>query len=299
MLNGEVDVATAFASKPFDHLLFTGSTRVGREIMRLASQNLTPVTLELGGKSPAIVHEGLGLEESARRIIYGKCANSGQTCVAPDYALVPEESVPAFIEACRAAVKAYYPTLAGNPQFTTVAQDRQYQRLQQYLDDARNRGATAHPLHDESSDPVRRVMVPTALTGVNDDMIVMQEEIFGPLLPVVPYRTLDDAIRFINHRPRPLALYYFGTDKAAEKEVMKRTISGGVTINNCMFHVAMEDLPFGGVGPSGMGHYHGSEGFETFTKHKAVYIDGKLSGSTLLRPPYGKLFRMVMGFIHR
>ncbi len=298
VLNGEVEVAQHFAGLPFDHLLFTGSTRIGREVMRLASANLTPVTLELGGKSPAIVTDDFDLDEAARRIMLGKLANAGQTCVAPDYTLVPAGAVERFVASCGQAAKDFYPSLVDNEQYTSIVNERQFTRLQQYLDDARAKGATLHALHEDATLPARRRLSPVAITGVTDDMRVMQDEIFGPLLPVVPYRDLDEAIRYVNARPRPLALYFFGGG-ATRDRVLRETVAGGVTVNNTLFHVAQDNLPFGGVGPSGMGQYHGLEGFRTFSTPKSVYYDGRLSGSVLLRPPYGKLFRLVMNLLHR
>ena len=298
VVNGGVDIAQHFTGLPFDHLLFTGSTRVGRDVMRAAADNLTPVTLELGGKSPAIVTDEFDLGEAARRIMYGKLGNAGQTCVAPDYALVPEALVEPFIGACREAATAYYPSLVDNPQYTSIVNDRQFARLQSYLEDARSQGAVIHALHPEQTEPGRRRFSPVALTGASDAMRVMQDEIFGPILPIVPYRALDDAIGYINARPRPLALYYFGGSEGRDR-VLSETISGGVTVNNTLFHVGQEDLPFGGIGPSGMGEYHGFAGFRTFSKAKPVYFDRRLSGSTLLRPPYGRLFQAMLKLLYR
>jgi acyl-CoA reductase-like NAD-dependent aldehyde dehydrogenase len=298
-VNGDIAVAKSFAALPFDHLLFTGSTQVGRDVMKAASANLTPVTLELGGKSPAIVAAGFDFNETARRLMYGKLMNAGQTCVAPDYALVPEPLVGQFIDACRAATLSFYPTLATNPQYTSIINERQFLRLTLLVEDARARGATVHPLHAEPTDVERRRFSPVALSGVGDGMRVMQEEIFGPLLPVVPYGSIDEAIAFVNARPRPLALYYFGAEDAALDAVLARTISGGVTVNNTAFHVVQEDLPFGGVGPSGMGHYHGRAGFDSFSKLKPVFYDGRFSGSRLLMPPYGRRFRALLRILYR
>jgi coniferyl-aldehyde dehydrogenase len=298
VINGGVDVARHFSTLPFDHLFFTGSTRVGRDVMKAASANLTPVTLELGGKSPVIVTEDFSLEEAARRIIYGKLANAGQTCVAPDYALVPAAQVDRFIESCRKAVADFYPSLTDNPQFTSIVNVSQFERLQGYLADAKSRGATLHALHADPTDVSRRRLSPVAITGVDDTMRVMQDEIFGPILPIISYTGLDEAIRYINSRPRPLALYYFGGG-ADRDRVLRETISGGVTVNNTLFHVAQDNLPFGGIGPSGMGDYHGEAGFRTFSKAKPVFIDGKLSGSLLLRPPFGKLFKVMLRLLYR
>jgi coniferyl-aldehyde dehydrogenase len=299
VVNGDAAVARAFAALPFDHLLFTGSTAVGREVMKAASANLTPVTLELGGKSPAIVTGSFDVEESARRIMLGKLINAGQTCVAPDYALVPRALVNPFIHACRAATQAYYPVLGTNPQYTSIASDRHLRRLASLVDDARNLGASIHNLHDEPTDTERRRMAPVALTDVSDAMRVMQEEIFGPVLPVVGYDGIDEAIAYVNARPRPLALYYFGARDDELGTVLSRTVSGGVTVNNTAFHVVQEDLPFGGVGPSGMGDYHGRAGFDRFSKQKPVYIDKRISTSMLLRPPYGRRFHALLRLLRR
>jgi len=298
-VNGDTSVAKAFAALPFDHLLFTGSTQVGREVMKAASANLTPVTLELGGKSPAIVTAGFDLDEAARRIMYGKLINAGQTCVAPDYVLAPQPLVERFIDACRTATMSFYPKLGTNPQFTSIISDRQFRRLAACIEDARALGATVHRLHYESLDAERRRLPPVALTGVTDSMRVMQEEIFGPLLPVVGYDSIDEAIAYVNARPRPLALYYFGAADTDLDAVLARTVSGGVTVNNTAFHVVQENLPFGGVGPSGMGHYHGRAGFDTFSKLKPVYFDGRLSASSLLLPPYGRKFRAILRLLNR
>jgi aldehyde dehydrogenase (NAD+)/coniferyl-aldehyde dehydrogenase len=299
VVNGDASVARAFSALPFDHLLFTGSTAIGREVMKAASANLTPVTLELGGKSPAIVTDSFDIEESARRIMYGKLINGGQTCVAPDYALVPSALVNRFIHACRAATQAYYPALGTNPQYTSIASDRQFRRLASYVDDARNLGASIHNLHDEPTDSERRRMAPVALTDVSEAMRVMQEEIFGPILPVVGYDGIDEAVAFVNARPRPLALYYFGSAGADLDTVLSRTVSGGVTVNNTALHVVQDDLPFGGVGPSGMGQYHGRAGFDTFSKLKPVFFDGRFSAASLLRPPYGRRFRTLLRLLNR
>ena len=298
VVNGGVDVARHFTGLPFDHLLFTGSTRVGRDVMRAAAEHLTPVTLELGGKSPVIVTPDFDVAEAARRIMVGKLGNAGQTCVAPDYALVPASMVQPFLAACREAAGSFYPSLADNPQYTSIVNDRQFARLQSYLDDARARGATVHALHGEPTEPTRRRFSPVALTGVEDSMQVMKDEIFGPILPVVPYEGLDAAIAYINARPRPLALYFFGNASSRDR-VLRETTSGGVTVNNTLFHVAQDNLPFGGVGPSGMGDYHGFAGFRCFSKAKPVYYDGRLSGSLLLRPPYGRVFRSLLKFLYR
>jgi len=298
VVNGGVDIAEAFTRLPFDHLLFTGSTRVGREVMRAAADHLTPVTLELGGKSPAIVCDDYSLALAARRILYGKCTNAGQTCVAPDYALVPAAKIPAFVAAARDAVTEFFPTLASSD-YTTIASDRHFARLSALLDDARAKGATIHPLHAEPSDPVARKLVPTAVTGVTAAMQIMQDEIFGPLLPVVPYDSPDEAIAFVNARPRPLALYVFSDERRTIDRVLRDTTSGGATVNDTMLHVAQDALPFGGVGPSGMGVYHGREGFEAFSKLRGVYYQRRFNGLSFLQPPYGKRFGRLIRLMLR
>jgi acyl-CoA reductase-like NAD-dependent aldehyde dehydrogenase len=292
-------VGADFARLHFDHLLFTGSTKVGHDIMRMAADNLTPVTLELGGKSPAIVGADYPLAKAAERIMVGKLLNAGQTCIAPDYVLVPAGREQAFVEAARAVVAKLFPDMAVTPDYTSIVNDRHYQRLQGYVTDARERGATIEPLSAAQADDSRRLLPPLALLKVDDGMRVMQDEIFGPLLPVLPYHDLDGAIFHVNQHPRPLALYYFGNDGAQRDRVLNETVAGGVTINDTLLHIAQEELPFGGVGPSGMGHYHGIEGFRTFSKQKAVFYQSGLNGMSLFNPPYGALFERLTKFLIR
>lgn len=286
---GGVDVSEAFTKLPFDHLVFTGSTRVGKAVMKAAAENLVPVTLELGGKSPAIVGRDFSLATAAERIMSGKLFNAGQTCIAPDYALVPRKEVDAFVTECKAAVARLYPTLVGNADYTSIVNERQRERLAGYLVDARENGAKLVPLNPagESFEGTRK-LEPTIVLDGKDSMAVLGEEIFGPILPVVPYDSLDDAIGYVNDRPRPLALYVFENDEDAVEKVLAETTSGGVTVNDTMLHIAQDDLPFGGVGPSGMGHYHGKEGFDTFTKKKPVFYQSRLNATGIIRPPYGK-----------
>jgi coniferyl-aldehyde dehydrogenase len=296
---GDASVGADFARLPFDHLLFTGSTKVGHDIMRMAADNLTPVTLELGGKSPAIIGADYPLAKAAERIMVGKLLNAGQTCIAPDYVLVPAGREQAFIEAARAVVAKCFPDMAATPDYTAIVNDRHYQRLQGYLADAQERGATIEPLSTTPPDATRRRLPPLALLNVDEGMRVMQDEIFGPLLPVLPYQDLDQAIAWVNQHPRPLALYYFGNDGGPRDRVLNETVAGGVTINDTILHIAQEELPFGGVGPSGMGHYHGIEGFKTFTKQKAVFYQSRLNGMSLFNPPYGALFERLTKFLIR
>ena len=288
---GEADVGVAFSKLPFDHLLFTGATSIGKHVMRAAADNLTPVTLELGGKSPALVSAEVPIEDAAERIAFGKTLNAGQTCVAPDYVLVPQARLEAFVEAYRAAVLKFFPTLSDNPDYTAIINERQLARLRSYLDDAQQHGARVLPLYPQDQE---RRLGQTLVLNVDDQMKLMQEEIFGPLLPVIPYANLDEALAYINARPRPLALYYFGYDKTEQQRVLHETHSGGVCINDTLLHVAQDDMPFGGVGPSGMGHYHGHEGFLTFSKAKGVFIKQRFNAAKMIYPPYGKWIQKLV-----
>lgn len=288
---GEADVGVAFSRLPFDHLLFTGATSIGRHVMRAAAENLTPVTLELGGKSPAIVSADVPIEDAAQRIAFGKTFNAGQTCVAPDYVLVPRDRIDAFVAAYTKAVTGFFPTLDDNPDYTAIISPRHVARLEHYLTDARSKGAKVISLFDRSQG---RRMPFSLLVDVSDEMIVMQDEIFGPLLPIVPYERIEQAFDYINARPRPLALYYFGYDKAEQNRVLEQTRSGGVCLNDTLLHVAQDDLPFGGIGASGMGHYHGREGFLTFSKAKGVFIKQRFNAARLIYPPYGKTLQKLI-----
>ncbi|MDH0212857.1 coniferyl aldehyde dehydrogenase [Stutzerimonas stutzeri] len=288
---GDVEVGKAFARLPFDHLLFTGATHIGRDVMHAAADNLTPVTLELGGKSPAIVSATVPLADAAERIAFGKTLNAGQTCVAPDYVLVPRARLKGFVDAYREAVQRLYPSLADNPDYTAIINARQLTRLQDYLDDARAKGAQVVPLLTEAQ---QRRMPHCLLLEVNEHMRVMHEEIFGPLLPIIPYDELDEALAYVNARPRPLALYYFGYDRPEQQQVLDSTHSGGVCLNDTLLHVAQDDLPFGGIGPSGMGHYHGREGFLTFSKAKSVFAKQRFNAARLVYPPYGKWWQKLI-----
>jgi coniferyl-aldehyde dehydrogenase len=298
VVTGGTEVGQEFAGLPFDHLVFTGSTRVGKMVMKAASENLVPVTLELGGKSPTIVGEGFSVKSAASTIMAGKLFNAGQTCIAPDYVLVPAHERDAFVEACKAVVTKLYPTLAANPDYTSIVNDRHFARLTGLVEDARTRGAKVVEMNpaSETLDAASgtRKLVPTLVLDTKDDMAVMQEEIFGPVLPIVTYDSLDDAITYVNDHPRPLALYFFSHDKTATDRVLNETISGGVCINETMLHCAQDDLPFGGVGASGMGAYHAREGFDSFTMKKPVFRQARLNTTGLLRPPYGKLIDRML-----
>ncbi|HYC35431.1 MAG TPA: coniferyl aldehyde dehydrogenase [Usitatibacter sp.] len=300
VVNGGPELAREFVSLPFDLLLFTGSTVVGREVMRAAAQNLTPVILELGGKSPAIVGRDVAVEEAATRIAFGKCLNAGQTCIAPDYALVPEERVDDFVAAVGSAVAKLYPTLRDNADYTAIISARHRERLVTWLHEAAQQGARVHELNPAKEDLAgSRKLAPTVVVGAPETSRLMREEIFGPILPLVPYRTTDEAIGYVNARPRPLALYVFDHDRAAIDAILSRTVSGGASVNETILHIAQEDLPFGGVGPSGMGEYHGRAGFEAFSKRKAVFHQSRLNGLALFRPPYGRRFEALLRLLVR
>lgn len=291
---GGPDVGAAFAGLAFDHLIFTGATAVGRHVMRAAADNLTPVTLELGGKSPVVIGRSADLAKAAARIMNGKTMNAGQVCLAPDYVLAPREQLAGFVDASRQAIAAMYPTIKDNGDYTAVINQRHYDRVRGLIDDARAKGAEIvilNPAGEDFSQQEHRKIPPTLILGATDEMSVMQEEIFGPVLPIRPYTAFEEAIAEINRRPRPLALYYFGEDSAESEALLERTHSGGVTINDVIFHVSMDDLPFGGIGPSGMGAYHGERGFREFSHEKAVLRQTGSELIAMLRPPYGEAFR--------
>jgi coniferyl-aldehyde dehydrogenase len=299
VVTGGPETGAAFAALPFDHLLFTGSTRVGKLVMRSASEHLTPVTLELGGKSPALVHSDFPAQTAAARIMAGKLYNAGQTCIAPDYALVEAGARDEFVRLASAAVATMYPRLVDNPDFTRIVNREHYRRLRSLVEDATLNGAEMLEVNParEIANEQNRVFPPTLLWNVNDRMAVMREEIFGPVLPVVTYRSLDEAIEYVNARPRPLALYYFDHSSKRVETVLAGTTSGGVTVNDTILHIAQNDLPFGGVGSSGMGSYHGFDGFLTFSKKKGVFLQSRFTTLGLLRPPYGALARRVTDFL--
>ena len=294
VVTGDAEIGRAFSSLPFDHIFFTGSTPVGRSIMRAASENLVPVTLELGGKSPIIVDHGYSVRTAARRIAFGKCANGGQICTSPDYLLLPKSETEDFIAAYRQEVDTLYPNIGDNPDYTSILNDKHFTRLSGLVEDAKAKGARVIEIGVRPGRAQSRMFPPVLLLGVTDQMAVMQEEIFGPILPVVTYDGLDDAIAYVNARPRPLALYFFGTDEASQRRVVERTTSGGVLINDTILHYAQDDLPFGGIGPSGMGAYHGAEGFKTMSHAKAVFKQARLNLADLFRPPFGKLFDVLL-----
>lgn len=302
VVTGDKDVASAFCTLPFDHLLFTGSTSVGKLVMKAAAENLTPVTLELGGKSPALVHESYSMATAADRICSAKFWNAGQTCVAPDYALVPANKKDEFVSACEATIAKRFSDSSSNPDYSHMISQAAWDRMRALVDDAGTRGARiiqASPLQENVTN-TSRPFPPTLIVGANDSMRVMQAEIFGPILPVVTYSSFDEALSYINARPRPLALYYFDNSNSRIRKVSEMTTSGGLCINDCIFHFAQHRLPFGGVGPSGMGAYHGHEGFKAFSKKKGVYLQSAIVGSVLdrfLKPPYTPSSHRVIRFL--
>jgi len=292
VFTGGPEVGQAFAGLPFDHMIFTGATGIARHIMAAASRNLVPLTLELGGKSPVVISRSANLELTMQRIMLGKTLNAGQICLAPDYLLVPEEQLEQVVAAAKSAVEGMYPTLLQNPEYTSVVNARHYQRLSGYLEEANTRGQRIVALNpgneDFESQSGSFKIPPTLIVKPEDDLALMQEEIFGPLLPILTYQSFDETIDYINRRPRPLAAYYFGSDNAEEEALIKRTTSGGVCVNDVLMHIVQEDLPFGGIGPSGMGSYHGLEGFRTFSHAKSVYRQTSINVAKLggMLPPY-------------
>jgi coniferyl-aldehyde dehydrogenase len=301
VVNGGVDVARAFAGLPFDHMFFTGSTQVGRQVAQAAAANLTPVTLELGGKSPAILDASCDFAAAVASIAYGKFLNAGQTCIAPDYLLVPTGMADSIADQLKAAITRLYPTLVSNPDYTAIISTRHRERLMTILQEARDSGARIVEVNAarERFDENTRKFPPTLVVGAPASTRLMREEIFGPLLPIIEYDGLDAAIAMVNRGDRPLALYWFGRSVANRDRVLNETISGGVTINDCLWHLAQEAQPFGGVGASGMGAYHGEWGFRTFSNERPVFYQARLNGTRLFHPPYGKTFNLVLWLIKR
>ena len=292
-------VGIAFSKLPFDHLLFTGSGQTGRAVMAAAAQNLCPVTLELGGKAPAVVCDDFPLRTAAERILFVKYLNAGQICTTVDHAWLPPQHIDAFVRHAREIVPARYPRL-DSPDYTSIIDERSFDRLLHALDDARERGAQVLPLlPGPPFDRATRKIAPHIVLDAPDDSLLMQREIFGPILPLRSYTSLDEVIDRINAGPRPLALYPFSHDRRQVQRLLERVISGGVTVNDALFHVGQHDLPFGGIGDSGMGHYHGHEGFVTFSKLRPVFYQARFTTLKFLTPPYGKLAERVLTFLTR
>lgn len=295
---GGPEVGAAFSGLAFDHLLFTGSTTVGRKVMKAASDNLVPLTLELGGKSPAIVARGHVDDRTMGSLVFGKLSNGGQTCVAPDYALVHADDLETFVAQYDTTVARFYPDGPTGADYTSIVNDRHYDRLRHLIEEAREQGARVIEMgvNPAAAADRPRTLAPTLILEANDSAAVMREEIFGPILPVRTYRTIDEVIDYVNERPRPLALYYFGAQDADCDTLLMRTTSGNVGINNTLMHVAQDDLPFGGVGPSGMGAYHGIEGFRAMSHAKGVFVQGRWNLPSLLRAPFGKCADLALAF---
>lgn len=300
VVTGDADVGKAFSALPFDHLFFTGSTAVGRNVALAAAANLTPVTLELGGKSPAILDPSADPARFARRIAFGKLLNAGQTCIAPDYLLVPKGQSATVVEHLSRAVRSLYPSVRDNSDYTAIISDRHRARLTALVEDAREQGARIVELSpDAERGKQGRKLPPTLLFDVKPSMRIMQEEIFGPLLPVIEYDGIDAAIGHITAGDRPLALYWFGSDTGNRERILRETHAGGVTVNDCLWHLAQEEQPFGGIGASGSGAYHGEWGFRTFSHYKPVFSQARLAGTALFQPPYGRVFDLLLNVLRR
>ncbi|MDH3349951.1 MAG: coniferyl aldehyde dehydrogenase [Gammaproteobacteria bacterium] len=299
VVTGGPEVGATFSRLPFDHMVFTGATSIAHHVMRAAADNLVPVTLELGGKSPVVIGRSADLQKAALRIMVGKTLNGGQICLAPDYAFLPEGKTEEFIDAARAAISSMFPSgLRDNDDYTSIVNQRHFDRLQSCIDDARSKGAEVieiNPNEEDFEEQPHYKVPPTIIVNATDEMKVMQDEIFGPILPIRSYTDTKDVVAHINARPRPLGLYYFGSDTTERDYVLHNTTSGGVTVNDVFFHVAQEDLPFGGIGPSGMGAYHGKDGFDEFSHRKAVYTQAGADIFAVIRPPYGEKFRKFIG----
>lgn len=291
VFTGDAEVGAAFSSLPFDHMLFTGGTAIAKHVMKAASENLVPITLELGGKSPVIIGKDSDVGRAAIRVMQGKTMNAGQICLAPDYALVPKEKVSEFVEKSVNAVSTMYPSLKDNDDYTSIINEKHFDRIQDYLKDAKDKGAEIieiNPSEEDFSQQPHYKIPPTLVLNPTEDMKLMQEEIFGPVLPIKSYEKIEDTVDYINTKNRPLGLYYFGDNKKEQDYVLKHTTSGGVTVNDVISHITQENLPFGGVGPSGMGSYHGYDGFKEFSHAKSIYKQTKINLNKLagLVPPY-------------
>ncbi len=299
VITGGPEVAQEFSMLDFDHLLFTGSTSVGRLVMQAAAKNLTPVTLELGGKSPVIIDYDYPLKTAAERILSGKLLNAGQTCIAPDYILAPRAALDDTVRELTRVCRRFYPEIHDNDDYTAIISERHFERLSALVDDAREKGAEVIEIYPEEAEKNvnTRKMPPKLVTNVKPDMRIMQEEIFGPLLPLVPYDTLDNAMDFVADRPHPLALYVFSDNKMVVERVSNELLAGGMSVNDTLMHITQNDLPFGGIGESGIGAYHGRAGFLAFSHAKSIFRQSKINGRAMLFPPYGKSIERILGFL--
>ncbi|GHG68248.1 aldehyde dehydrogenase [Alishewanella longhuensis] len=299
VIEGDAAVAAQFAALPFDHILFTGSTAVGYKVMQAAAVNLTPVTLELGGKSPVLIAPDANLARISERLLFGKTANAGQTCVAPDYVLVPQAMQQALVAQLQADFQRFYPDFPNSKDYSAVINERQYQRLQKLLAQAHSAGAELIPCA-QADTTSNRIMPLTLVLNAPADSLILQEEIFGPVLPIIPYNSMEEALTYIRQRPKPLALYLMSDEQKLIQQVLTQVQAGGVCINDTLLHVAQDDLPFGGVGPSGLGHYHGPEGFKRFSHLKAIHKKGRFSSSRFIYPPFNRpLFRALLNWLSR
>lgn len=297
---GNADTASAFTRLPFDHLLFTGSTHIGRKVMQAAAENLTPLTLELGGKSPAIIAEDMRIADIIERICFAKSLNASQTCVAPDYILLPRSKQDEFITLYLETFRKMYPSIQGNPDYTSLASKHMHLRMHGLLKDAEEQGATIWKAHAETLPAEQCKTTIHLLTNVRDEMKVMQEELFVPILPVLPYDDISEALSYIGNHPRPLALYLFSNNRKLQEHVSYHTHAGTMCINEALIHLGVDDLPFGGIGQSGMGQYHGPEGFKTFSKAKSIFSKGRINLTRLFYPPYGgKLQKLLQRIVLR
>ena len=297
---GGPEIGEAFTQLHFDHLLYTGSGNVGKHVMKSAAQNLVPVTLELGGKSPVIIGKSADMKVSAKRVMFGKTLNAGQICLAPDYILVHSDNKDEFISEVENAVKEFYPSIKNNDDYSSIINQRHFDRINLLVEDAKEKGATVqeiNPSNEDFSQQEFYKIPPTVITNTSNDMMVMNDEIFGPVLPIVEYDDISEALSIINSKDMPLGLYYFGNDKNEENNVMDNTSSGGVTINNVIGHIQQTDLPFGGVGPSGMGRYQSFDGFKNFSNPRAYFKDISFKLDRFfdaVRPPYKKNIEKVL-----
>ncbi len=303
VFTGDAEVGAAFSALPFDHLLFTGGTQIGKKVMKAASDNLVPVTLELGGKSPVIVDEDANLSEVAKKVMRGKTMNAGQICLAPDYLMLPKGKSEEFAKASNEAVTEMFADLKYNEDYTSVINERHYERINELVSDAKDKGAEViqiNPADEDFEQQELHKIPPTLVLNPTDEMKIMQEEIFGPVLPVKEYEDFDETVNYVNSKDRPLGLYLFSKDKNKEKKVLDNTTSGGVTLNDVIWHIGQEELPFGGVGPSGTGSYHGHDGFKEFSHAKAVYKQFSADLMAQMMPPYkGKMFETMKNQIKK
>jgi len=297
LVHGDTEIAEYFTTLPFDHILFTGSTSIGKKVMKAAAENLTPVTLELGGKSPVIICDDIKIHTAVERLILGKCLNAGQICVSPDYIFCPSGKVDKFIKEYKSKFEKMFGKVNSNNDYSSIINEKQFTRLINLVEDAKNKGAEIISCSNENFDTEKRKMSTQLLTGVTEEMRVMQEEVFGPILPIMPYSDLSDVISYINDRPKPLALYIMSFNKKVQNLLINKTQSGGICINETAWHVAIDDAPFGGIGASGMGQYHGKEGFLTFSKAKTVMTRGRFGSGRFIHPPYNNfLHKLLMKF---